>query len=47
MTAQSTKGLGSDAIPAYNAVQTLPKKEPAKSQKDKEEEGRTFSGSLT
>ena len=40
MTAQPITGLGSDAIPAYNAVKTLPIKEPAKAQKDEEGEGR-------
>ena len=44
MTAQPIKGLGSDAIPACNAVQTLPIKEPAKAQKDEEGEGRDFTG---
>ena len=38
MTAQPIKGLGSDAIPACNAVKTLLIKEPAKVQKG--EEGR-------
>ena len=33
-------------IPAYNAVKTLPIKEPADIQKDEEGEGRDFSGSL-
>ena len=32
--------LRSDAIPGYNAVKTLPIKEPAKAQKDEEGEGR-------
>ena len=39
--------LGSNAISTCNAVKTLPIKEPAKPQKDREEgEGRNFSGSL-
>ena len=47
MTAQPIKGFGSEAIPACSAVKTLPIKGPAKAQKDKEGEGRDFSGSLT
>ena len=43
---QAITGLGSDAIPAYNAVNTLPIKEPAEVQKDEEGESRNFSGSL-
>ena len=46
MTVQPIKGLGSEAIPACNSVKTLPIKEPAKAQKDKEGEGRDFSGFL-
>ena len=46
MTAQTIKGLGSNAFPACNAVKTLSIKEPAKAQKDEEGEGRDFSGSL-
>ena len=47
MTAQPITGLGSDAIPAYNAVKTLPIKEPAEAQNDREEgEGRDSTGSL-
>ena len=46
MTAQLIKGLGSDAIPACNAVKRVPIKEPAKAQKDEEGEDRDFSGSL-
>ena len=46
MTAQPVKGLGSEAIPACNAVKILPVKEPAKAQKDEEGEDRDFSGSL-
>ena len=34
MTSQPVKGLESNAIPACNAVKTLPIKEPAKAQKD-------------
>ena len=37
MTAQPVKGLGSEAIPACNAVKTLPIKEPAEFQKDEKE----------
>ena len=40
------QGLRIDAIPACNAVKTLPIKEPAEAQKDEEGEGRPFSGSL-
>ena len=43
---QPITGLGSDAIPASNAVKTLPIKEPAEAQKDEEGDGRDFSGSL-
>ena len=43
---QAITGLGSDAIPASNAVKTLPINEPAETQKDEEREGRNFSGSL-
>ena len=40
-------GLGSNAIPACNAVKTLTIKEPAEDQNDREEgQGRDFSGSL-
>ena len=39
-------GLGSDAIPACNAVKTLPIREPAKAQKNEDGEGRDLSGSL-
>ena len=46
MTAQPITGLGSNAIPACNAVKTFPTKEPAESQKDEEGESRDFSGSL-
>ena len=48
MPTQPVTGLGSNAIQACNAVKTLPItiKEPAEPQKDKEEEGRDFSGSL-
>ena len=46
MTAQTIIGLGSDAILACNAVKTLPIKEPAKPQKDKEGQGGDFFGSL-
>ena len=42
---QPVTGLGSDAIPACNAVKTLPIKEPAEAQKDEEGEGKDFSGS--
>ena len=37
MIAQPVKGLGSEAIPAYNAVKALPIKEPAKAQKMRRE----------
>ena len=37
-----TTGLGWDAIPACNAVQTLSIKEPAEVQKDKRERVETF-----
>ena len=43
MTAEPFEGLGSEAIPACNAVITLPIKEPAKAQKGR---GRDFSGFL-
>ena len=46
MTSQPFKVLGSNAIPACNAVKTLPIKEHAKAQKDKEGEGRDLSGAL-
>ena len=56
MAAQLIEGLGSEAVPscyvianqlpACNAVKTLPIKEPAKAQKDRQGEGRGFSGSL-
>ena len=46
MTAQPITGLGSNAIPACNAVKTLPIKEPAEAQKDGKGEGRDCSGSL-
>ena len=46
MTAQPIKDLESDAIPASNAVKTLPIKEPPVAQKDKEGESRDFSGYL-
>ena len=46
MSGQPIKDFGSNAVPACNAVKTLPIKEPAKVQKDKEGEGRDFSGSL-
>ena len=40
MTAQPIKGLAGETIPACNTVKTLPTKEPAKAQKDKEGDGR-------
>ena len=43
---QPITDLGSDAIPACNAVKTIPIKEHAEAQKDEEGEGRDFSGSL-
>ena len=46
MTAQPIEGLGSEAIPACNAVKTLPITEPVEAQNDEEGEGRDFSGSL-
>ena len=46
MTASQSKALGSDAIPVCNAVKILPIIEPVEAQKDEEEEGRDFSGSL-
>ena len=46
MTAQPIKGCGSEAIPACNAVKTIPIKDPAKDQKDEVGEDRDFSGSL-
>ena len=46
MTAQPITGLGSNAIPACNAIKTLPIKEPVEAQKDEEGKGRDFSGSL-
>ena len=46
MTEWPIKVLGRDAITACNAVKTLPIKESAKAQKNKEGEGRDFSGSL-
>ena len=46
MTAQPVVGLGNDAIPACYAVKTFPIKELAEAQKDKEREGRDFTGSL-
>ena len=46
MTAQPITGLGSETIPASNALKTLPIKEPVEAQKVEEGEGRDFSGSL-
>ena len=46
MAAQPITGFGSDTIPAYNAVKTLPIKEPAESQKMRKGESRDFSGFL-
>ena len=46
MTAQPVTGLGSNAIPACNAVKTLSIKEPTEAQKDEDGECRDFSGSL-
>ena len=46
MATQPITDFGSDAIPAYSAVKTLPTKEPAEAQKDEEGEGRDLSGSL-
>ena len=46
MTAQPITGLGSDTIPACNAVKALPIKEPAEAKKDVEGECGDFSGSL-
>ena len=46
MTTQTITGIGSDGIPACNAVKTLSMKESAEAQKDKEGEGRDFSGFL-
>ena len=37
---QPITGLGRDAIPACNAIKTLPIKEPAEAQKDSEGEDR-------
>ena len=43
---QPMTDLGSNAIPACNAVKTLPIKKPVEAQKDEEGEFREFSGSL-
>ena len=39
---QAITGLGSNVIPTYSAVKTLPIQEPAEAQKDEEGEGRDF-----
>ena len=43
---QPITGLGSDAVPACNAVNT-PSKEPAEAQNDRRGEGKDFSDFLT
>ena len=44
---QPITDLESDVISVYNAVNTLPIKDPAEAQKDEEGEGRDLCGSYT